>query len=216
MPARKKSLDKGLAYEDEALRHFKKVDHVLYKAALPHRGKLSARLKIKRRNDDLFAALARSIAGQQLSVRAAQTIWGRVEEVLDKRVTPSQVLKVSVPRLRKAGLSASKVKALKSLAKSIEKEGLNLLALRSSTYEEALENLTKIWGIGPWTVEMFLIFALGARDIFSSGDLGLVRSMERLYALPRGTSRTDIERLAERWSPHRSFACLILWEAYDS
>lgn len=202
-------------YEREAYAHLKKADAVLHAAALPFRGKFAMRPDPKKRNDQLFSALAASVVGQQLSMRAADTIWERVKAACGGRVTAETIAAAPAARLRKAGLSAAKVKTLKELSKAVRKEGLNLLSLRSLTYEEAATRLTSIWGIGPWTVEMFLIFSLGNKDIFSSGDLALARAVEKLYDIPKDAPRTELVRIAERWSPHRSFACLILWKLYE-
>lgn len=213
---RKKKPNSPALRERAAFAHFKKADPVLHAAALPHKGKLASRIRAHRRSDDLFAALAESVVSQQLSVRAADTIWVRVVATCSGRVTAATIAATSPARLRRAGLSASKVKTLKSLAAAVRNEGLNLLALRKLSHDEAAARLMQVWGIGPWTTEMFLIFSLGAPDIFSPGDLGLVRSMERLYGLPRNTRREELLVIAERWIPHRSFACLILWQIYDS
>lgn len=204
------------AYEREAYRHFKTTDPVLYRAALPHRGTFTLRPDPKSRNGQLFSALAAGVVGQQLSIKAADVIWERVKAACGGRVTAKSIEATSDTALRAAGLSASKVKTLKALAHAVNREGLSLLKFRNLTYEEATGRLTKIWGIGPWTVEMFLIFALGARDIFSPGDLGLARAIEKLYDLPKGTPRMELERIANHWSPHRSFACLVLWKIHES
>lgn len=202
-------------YEREAYAHFKKADAVLHTAALPFRGKYVMRPSPKKRNAQLFSALAASVVGQQLSMRAADTIWERVKAACGGRVNADTIAAAPQARLRKAGLSAAKVKTLKELSKAVRKDGLDLLALRKLTYEEAAARLTSIWGIGPWTVEMFLIFSLGNKDIFSPGDLALARAIEKLYGLPKNTPRTELIRIAERWSPHRSFACLVLWKVYE-
>jgi DNA-3-methyladenine glycosylase II len=192
------------------------VDPLLYEAALPHKGKFTLRPRPKHRNDQLFASLAASVVGQQLSIRAADTIWGRVKTELGGRVTATTIDEATETGLRAAGLSFSKIKTLKSLAHAVLYEKLNLLALRACSYDEALARLTRIWGIGPWTVEMFLIFAQGARDVFSPGDLGLARAIESLYGLPKNTPRAELLQIASKWSPHRSFACLILWRLYEA
>jgi DNA-3-methyladenine glycosylase II len=129
-------------------------------------------------------------------------------------VTPEAILKLRIPRLRTCGLSAAKAKTLKELAKTIQK-GLRLTSLRAVSPEEATEKLVAIWGIGPWTAEMFLLFGLGHEDIFSPGDLGLVRSMEDLYGLKK-PSREALIKIAEKWSPHRSLASRILWRHRDT
>ena len=134
-------------HEAEALRHFKKADPVLYRAAKPYAGTLTTRVSQKRTNNQLFSALASSVVSQQLSTKAAQTIWGRLKEACGGTVTPEAVLKLSVPRMRKAGLSAAKVKTLKELSNAI-KNGLSLTTLRRMPEEEAILELTKIWGIG--------------------------------------------------------------------
>lgn len=198
---------------DKALSHFKRVDPILYRAGLKTRKLITKRPAI-RGSDRLFRALAESIVSQQLSVKAANTIWERVESVCGGKVTPDSVLKASLPRLRKTGLSAAKAKTIKELAKAIQK-GLNLPALRKASPKEAEETLAALWGIGPWTTEMFLIFALEHPDIFLPGDLGLVRSIETLYKV-KNPSRARLEKITACWSPHRSIACRILWKARDT
>lgn len=198
----------------KALAHFKKKDPVLYKAAKRHAKDLKAHPKRKNRNV-LFASLAESVVSQQLSVKASDTIWKRLESVCGGKVTPDSLMATSLPRLRKAGLSAAKAKTLKELAKAV-RNGLDLALLKKETPEGATEALTKVWGVGPWTAEMFLMFGLGHPDIFSPRDLGLVRSMETLYDLPRGVSVERLETIAVAWSPHRTVACRILWRARDA
>lgn len=199
---------------EAALRHFKKADPILHRAALRVRPHIARRKQV-RGADALYAALAESVVSQQLSVKASDTIWARVKAACGGSVTPQAVLKAPLPRLRTAGLSAAKAKALKELAKAVKK-GLNLPALKKKTQEEAEELLTAVWGIGPWTCEMFLMFALNHPDIFSSRDLGLVRSMETLYGLKKNLPRAKLEKIAEAWSPHRTLASRVLWRVRDS
>ena len=196
-----------------ALKHFKKVDPVLHGEAKRLLKTLSRRAEIHRA-DLLYAALAESVVSQQLSVKASDTIWTRLKTACGGKVTPSSVLTTSLPRMRKAGLSAAKVKTLKELAKAVEK-GLHLPALKKKSPEEATATLTQVWGIGPWTAEMFLMFGLSHPDIFSARDLGLVRSMEALYGL-KNPSIQELDAIAARWSPHRSLASRILWKSRDS
>lgn len=197
-----------------ALKHFKKHDPVLHGAALPHLNAFSVRVSPKHTNDQLFAKLAASVVSQQLATKAAESIWKRVVAVCGGKVTHTSVLKTPLPRLRSAGLSAAKAKTLKELASAV-RDGLKLTTLRTLSQEDATARLTTIWGIGPWTAEMFLMFALGRPDIFSARDLGLVRSMETLYGFPRGVALIELEKHAERWSPYRTYACLVLWQARD-
>lgn len=198
---------------DKALRHFRKVDPVLHAAATRVRSRLVLRKPLRGR-DRLFAALCESVVSQQLAVKAADAIWARVEAACGGKVTPESVRATPLPRLRKAGLSGAKAKTLKELAKAVSK-GLDLPALRRKEREEAEAELTKVWGIGPWTCEMFLMFALGHPDIFSARDLGLVRSIETLYGR-KNLSLKQLEQLAAPWSPHRTLACRILWRSRDT
>ncbi|MEK9160658.1 MAG: DNA-3-methyladenine glycosylase 2 family protein [Patescibacteria group bacterium] len=198
-----------------ALTHWKESDPVLYTAALPFRSSLAEKRKRRVGNSTLFSALASSVVSQQLATKAADSIWERVRKTCGGKVTPETISKTRLPRLRAAGLSAAKAKTLKELAKAV-KNGLDLSTLARATKEEATERLTVIWGIGPWTCEMFLMFAAGHPDIFSPRDLGLVRSMETLYGLKRGTSVKKLEMIALKWSPYRTLACRVLWRSRDS
>lgn len=198
-----------------ALKHFQKTDSVLYEAALPHLSRLAEQRKRRKGNKTLFSALASSVVSQQLATKAADSIWVRVRAVCGGRVTAETILVTPLPRLRKAGLSAAKAKTLKELARAVRK-GLNLSSLSRSTKEEAVERLTAVWGIGPWTCEMFLMFALEHPDIFSARDLGLIRSMETLYGFRKNSPLPIYEKYAERWAPYRSYACRILWRARDA
>lgn len=198
---------------DSTLAHLKVADPVLYEVGKTHQSSVSP-LKKTRGADRLFASLAEAVVSQQLSVKAADTIWIRLKAICGGAVTAESIRATPPARLRRAGLSAAKVKTLKELAKAVS-NGLHLPALRNVSKDEAIERLTQIWGIGPWTCEMFLMFSLGHEDIFSARDLGLVRAMETIYKLPRGTSLKKLEAIAECWSPYRSYVCRILWRSRD-
>lgn len=200
-----------------AMAHLKKVDPLLHKAALPHHKDIGTPTKRRRySNTALFSSLASSITGQQLSTKAADTIWGRLEDACKGEVTAERILKLRVPTMRKAGLSAAKVKTLKELARAVQNGGLDLPALATVPEEEAVAQLSAVWGIGRWTAEMFLMFALERPDVFSPGDLGLRRSMEALYNLPKDMHIKELEVIAAKWSPHRTFASRILWRVRDA
>src|SRR5438552_751533 len=117
---------------------------------------------------------------------------------------------------RAAGLSGAKIKAIKLIAKVVKRGTLDLAALRHVPEASAAEQLTALWGLGPWSVEMFMMFALGRADVFSPGDLGLARSIEQIYGLPKDTPRTSLLVYSEKWSPHRTWACLLLWRLRDN
>jgi DNA-3-methyladenine glycosylase II len=206
----------GMDAEKAALAHLKRTTPYLYKAALPHRGQVLSRVKPKRTRQELFNSLASSIISQQLSTKAANSIYARVVDALDGSITPPAIRKASTARLRKAGLSESKVKSLKALADAIEKENLDLLALKRLPPEEAIAQLTRIYGIGQWTAEMFLIFALGSADVFSPGDLILDRQMRRVLSLPESLAKKELGALARQWSPHRSYVALLFWKLHHA
>lgn len=198
--------------------HLQKVDSILFSAALPHHQTVTDVTEHRRgyRRTDLFASLAGSIVSQQLSTKAADSIWQRLKSACDGAVTPDALLKLRTPTLRKAGLSAAKVKSLKELSKAIRTGELDLLALKHLPESVAVEKLSRIWGIGYWTAEMFLMFALRREDVFSSGDLALVRAIESLYGIPKDSKKEAYEAIASRWSPYRTFASRILWKTRDT
>lgn len=198
---------------NKAIAHFKRVDPVLHRAAKLHGA--SVKPHTRKNRNQLFASLCEAVVSQQLSVKAADTIWLRLKAACKGAVTPESVRAVRLQKMRSCGLSAAKAKTIKELAKAVS-GGLDLSALRSKTPEEATASLTRVWGIGPWTAEMFLMFGLGHPDIFSPGDLGLVRAMEALYKLERDAPREKLVEMAACWSPHRSAACKILWRSRDS
>ncbi|MEJ0053241.1 MAG: DNA-3-methyladenine glycosylase 2 family protein [bacterium] len=200
---------------DKALMHFRRADPKLHAAARAVRKELPPELGQVRTRQGLFERLSRSVVGQQLATGAARAIWQRVVAACGGSVTPAAILAASLPSLRAAGLSGAKAKTLKSLAEAVETKSLDLLALKRLPEAEAIASLSSVWGIGAWTAEMFLIFALGRSDVFSVGDLGLVRSMERIYKLKKGVPREKLLKIAESWSPHRSYACLALWKSHD-
>lgn len=162
----------------------------------------------------LFADLARSIAGQQLSGKAATTIWGRVEKLLNGEITPAKCLATADEELRQAGLSGQKTKYIKNLAEAVKNGTVQLDKMKNLTDEEVIAQLTTVKGIGRWTAEMFLIFSLARPDAFSFGDGGLYNAMTKLYG---GTlTRARQEAIVERWKPYRTYASLLLWESLDN
>lgn len=202
--------------KQDALRHFKRVDPHFYKTTLPHHTALPTALTEKRTRAQLFESLVSIVISQQLGIAAADTIFARVKEACERRPTSLSILKMSTEKLRSTGLSGAKIKTLKAIAKAVENGSLDLLSLKNIPETEAARRLMSIWGLGPWSVEMYLMFSLGKGDVFSAGDLGIIRSMEAIYALPKGTSRETFIAIAEKWSPYRTYACLLLWRARDT
>lgn len=164
--------------------------------------------------NDRFAALARAIAGQQLSIAAARTIWQRFEDSVGS-VDPRTVAQVTSSELRTAGLSQAKASYIVALARGVVAGSIDLDGFDGVTDDEVIRQLTRIDGVGRWTAEMFLIFSLGRGDVFSVSDAGLRRAMTWLYGLPDSASASAFEAVAQSWRPHRSAACLYLWEAVN-
>ena len=131
-------------------------------------------------------------------------------------MTVTSVLRAQPGRLRAAGLSGSKTKTLKAIAQAVKSKQIGLSTLGALGAEEAKSRLTEIWGIGPWSADMFLIFSLGHPDVFSPGDLGLVRAIEAIYGLPKNAPAEKILKISERCIPHRTYASLALWKTRDA
>lgn len=190
--------------------HFKKADPTLYKAAKLHK------IANIRRSRDVFGDLVHAIVNQQLSGKAAETIYKRLEARVGKSgIAPRAILKLSTAAMRKCGLSAAKVIAIKGLAKSVVRKEIDLVGIHKHDDEKVMELLTSIKGIGPWTAEMILMFSLGRQDIFSKGDLGLRKGIMRLYGLKKLPSDRTMDRLARHWSPYRTYAARVLWRVAD-
>ena len=165
-----------------------------------------------------FQVLARSIIYQQLATRAAATIYGRVGELSPGPgfPTPEQVLAFSNERLRSAGLSGNKAKALRDLAGKTASGELRLRGIARHDDDEIIRRLTTVWGIGEWTAQMFLIFKLGRLDIMPAGDLGVQEGLRILDGLAaRPSPKTLLDR-ADVWRPLCSVAAWFLWRLADA
>ncbi|HZQ29778.1 MAG TPA: DNA-3-methyladenine glycosylase [Patescibacteria group bacterium] len=168
------------------------------------------------RSNDLFASLIRSIANQQLSGKAADTILGRFLNLFgNKFPKPEEILKKTDDEIRAVGFSYPKVRYIKGLASMVVKKEIDLKKLPKLKDEEVIAELIKIKGVGKWTAEMILIFSLGRPDIFSLGDLGLVTAVSRLYKIDRKNLK-KIEKISIGWSPYRSVASWYLWKSLDN
>jgi DNA-3-methyladenine glycosylase II len=167
---------------------------------------------------DLYGALVRSIVGQQLSVLAARSIFGRLTSRFGGRTpTPAEVLADDPDELRAAaGLSRAKVGFLRSLAEHVSSGELELDRLTDLPDDEVIAELVAVKGLGVWTAHMFLIFTLAREDVLAVGDLGVRRAAERLFELPGLPSPAELEALAEPWRPYRSAACRYLWKSLDN
>jgi DNA-3-methyladenine glycosylase II len=166
-----------------------------------------------RRRESNFRSLATSIISQQLSTKAAATIIGRVE-TLTGGITPRRVNAVSTAKLRSAGLSNSKARAISELAEAEKEIKFSRLHLIKDD-EEIYERLLPLFGIGRWTVEMFLIFQLGRLDIWPTGDLGVRRGWEKVHRLRSEISPKELEGKGERFRPYRSHLAWYCWRALE-
>lgn len=188
------------------------TDPVIKKLIKKH-GELSWR---KDGEVDLFEDLVDSIVSQQLSTKAAATIFGRFKNLFgNKFPTPKQILKTEDQKLRDVGLSWAKVKYVKSLADFIDREELVLENIKNLSDEEVINELTKVKGIGLWTAEMILIFSLKRPDVFSLGDLGLRKAISKLYGVDVNDLK-KIEEISLKWKPNRTIASRYLWKSLDS
>jgi DNA-3-methyladenine glycosylase II len=170
-----------------------------------------------RRPGDAYGALVRSIVGQQLSTKSARSIFERLVALFDDHTpTPRQLLDTDPEKLRAVGLSRAKVAFLRDLAEHVEDGELDLQRIAELPDEEVGAQLIRVKGLGPWTVDMFLIFHLGRPDILPVGDLGIRRAVQNEYGLDDLPDAAELERIAEPWRPNRSLASLYLWRSLDA
>jgi DNA-3-methyladenine glycosylase II len=200
----------------EADEHLRSVDHVM-RRLIDEGGPIDPETDRRGSRPDPYEALARAIVGQQLSTKAARSIWERLTEIFGGKLPPPADLLATDPEtIQSAGLSRAKVSFLRDLAERIEDGRLNLSRLADLSDEDIIAALTEIKGVGPWTAEMFLMFHLGRPDVISTGDLGIRRAVQIEYGLEELPGPTDLTRIAEPWRPHRTLGCLYLWRSLDN
>ncbi|GAC1391049.1 MAG: DNA-3-methyladenine glycosylase [Variovorax sp.] len=210
MPATKKTSVEIFTpdYWEEACKHLSKKDRVM-KRLIPKFG--DACLESR---GDAFTTLARSIVGQQISVKAAQSVWDRFAE-LPRKMTPGNVLKLKVDDMRAAGLSARKVEYLVDLAIHFDSGAVHVEAWKDMADELIIEELVAIRGIGRWTAEMFLIFHLMRPNVLPVDDLGLLNGISVNYFSGDPVSRSDARDVAVAWAPYCSVATWYIWRSLD-
>ena len=188
-------------------------------AALIERlGKIDLATRLRRRKEerpnDAYGALLRAIVGQQLSTKAARTIYGRILDLFDGGTpSPEQLLEAEESDLRGAGLSGRKVEYVRDLASHVIEGELELDRLDRLDDAEVIEEIVAVRGLGVWTAEMFLMFHLERPDVLSGGDLGIRKAVQIACGLDEMPTPTQVTEIGERWSPHRSLASLYLWES---
>ncbi len=200
-----------------ARRHLAAADPTM--AALVERiGEIDLATRLRRRSEerpaDAYGALLRAIVGQQLSTKAARTIYGRVLERFRGRTpSPEELLAAPEADLRAAGLSGRKVEYVRDLAAHVIAGELELERLEELSDEEAIAEIVAVRGLGVWTAEMFLIFHLERPDVLSGGDLGIRKAVQAEYGLEEMPPPARVLEIGEPWRPHRSLASLYLWES---
>jgi len=165
---------------------------------------------------DPFEALCMSIASQQLSTKAADTIFGRFCDLFPSRKpTAAAVMSLTDEQIRAVGFSRPKVTFIKDLAAHVLDGRLDLRALKKHPDDEVMRQLIAVKGIGRWTAEIFLMFRLGRQDIFPADDLGLMNAVQRVYGLRKRPDARRLRKMCESWKPHRSVAAWYLWQSLD-
>jgi DNA-3-methyladenine glycosylase II len=162
-----------------------------------------------------FETLARSITFQQLSGKAAGTIFGRLREAVGRRFTASAFLRLSEEELRACGLSRQKIASLTDLAERVARREIQFHRLTDLEDEEIIERLSKVRGVGVWTAQMFLIFALQRPNVMPLADLGIRNAVRKAYGLSELPTPAELLALAEKWHPYCSIASWYLWRSLE-
>ena len=199
-------------YWDDACRHLARRDRVM-KKLIPKFGE--ARLQSR---GDAFTTLARSIVGQQISVKAAQSVWDRFTALVPDprtKLRPASVLALDIADARGAGLSARKVEYLLDLAQNFEAGTVHVRQWQQMDDEAIIEELVAIRGIGRWTAEMFLIFHLMRPNVLPLDDLGLIKGISVNYFSGEPVSRAEAREVGDAWAPYRSVATWYIWRSLD-
>ena len=195
----------------KALVHLKKADPVL--AGIIERvGPYAIEYR-----EPVFQTLVRSIVYQQLSGKVASVIYGRLRDAVgEDPMTPAGILRLRTPTLRKAGLSKQKAEYIRDLAKRTQSGEIDFNGCLELSDDELIERFTVVKGIGVWTVQMFLIFALRRPNVLPVADLGVRAAIKRAYNLPELPKPDEMHRIAESWHPYCSIASWYLWRSLDT
>ncbi|MFM9878842.1 MAG: DNA-3-methyladenine glycosylase family protein [Burkholderiaceae bacterium] len=196
-------------YWEAACVHLAKKDRVM-KRLIPQFGNACLQTR-----GDAFNTLARSIVGQQISVKAAQSVWNKFL-LLSPQLTPAQVLKLNVQDMRSAGLSARKVEYLVDLALHFDSGAAEPEEWTVWEDDAIIQTLVAIRGIGRWTAEMFLIFHLHRPNVLPLDDVGLINGISKNYFSGEPVSRSDMREVAAAWEPYRSVATWYIWRSLDT
>lgn len=161
-----------------------------------------------------FEALVESVISQQLAVKAADTIYGRVKSLAKGRMVPGRIAEISEIDMREAGVSGAKFKTIQGLADAALSKRININKLHEIEDDQFIfDQLTSLWGIGPWTVDMFMMHQLNRLDIWPTGDLGVRRGWEKMYSLREEIEPKRLEKKGEKFRPYRSVVAWYCWRA---
>lgn len=202
---------------DAGFRYLAACADPIMSALVSRIGPLHREARRRGRPDDAYGALVRTIVGQQLSTKAARSIYNRLATIFGARPpTPEELLVADEDQLRAAGLSRPKIRYLRDLADHIISGEMDLEAFGDLADDEVTERITAVKGLGPWSADMFLMFHLERPDVLPVGDLGIRRAVERTYGLEAMPNPDELRAIAEPWQPHRTLACFYLWESLDT
>jgi len=197
-------------YWERAKRILCKRDPTLRKIIKKHkRGFLTSK-------NDPFFSLCRTVVGQQISTKAADSIWARFEKKCKKKIRPKIVLKISSRDLKSTGLSRQKVSYLKNIAKAFKNKSFDIKKLKKMNDDEAISYITKLKGLGSWSAEMFLMFNLNRPDIFPIKDIGLLRSISKNYKTSYPPSKRFLNKISKLHSGYRTVSTWYFWRDIDS
>ena len=202
-------MKKPPAYWNKAKRILSKRDPVLRKIMNKfNKGYLTSR-------KDPFFSLCRTIIGQQISTKAADSIWLKFEIKFKKKIVPKTVLKLTSRSLRNAGLSRQKINYLKNIAKSFKNKSFNIRNLKKMNDDLAIDYITQLKGLGVWSAQMFLMFNLNRPDIFPTKDIGLIRAISKNYKTSYPPSKRFLNRISKIHSGYRSVFTWYMWRSID-
>ena len=164
---------------------------------------------------DPFFSLCRTIIGQQISTKAADSIWSKFEIKCNKKIIPDTVLKLTSRSLRNAGLSRQKINYLKNIAKSFKNKSFNMMNLKKMNDDLAIDYITQLKGLGVWSAQMFLMFNLNRPDIFPTKDIGLIRAISKNYKTSYPPSERFLNKISKMHSGYRSVFTWYMWRSID-
>ena len=201
---------------DAGFRFLRECGDPVMAALVDRIGPLDHAARRRGRPDDAYGSLVRTIVGQQLSTKAARTIYARLAALFgDRPPTLAELIAAEEQTLREAGLSRQKIGYLRDLAARVQSGELELETLHELSDDDVSEKITAVKGLGRWSADMFLMFHLGRPDVLPVGDLGIRRAVERAYGLPDLPDEDALRELAGPWRPERTLACFYLWQTLE-